>query len=76
MDPLPARRLHDDPDVFALRFQVSYEGLEPEVVWEFDPSSWRYVSSSPTNNPGTFDLWIELKTRNRNIIIGNWKASE
>jgi hypothetical protein len=73
---LPARQLHDDPDVFAVGFSVPYEGLSPEVVWEFQPSPWRYVASSPTNNPGKFDLWMELKTKNRTVVIGNWKAVE
>jgi hypothetical protein len=76
IDPLPARQLHDDPDVFAVGFQVPYEGLAPEVVWEFEVSPWRYVSSSPTNNPGKFDLWIELKTKSRTVVIGNWKPVE
>jgi hypothetical protein len=72
-EPLPALQLHDDPDVFALGYQVSYDGLAPEVVWEFQISPWRYVSSSPTNNPGKFDLWVDVKTKNRNLVIGNWK---
>jgi hypothetical protein len=71
---LPARQLHDDPDVFAAGFTVPCAGLASEVVWEFDVSSWRYVSSSPTNNPGKFDLWIEVKTKRQTVTIGNWKA--
>jgi hypothetical protein len=73
-NPLPARQLHDDPDVFAVGFTVPYEGLSPEVHWGFDISPWRYVSSSPTNNPGKFDLWIEVKTKRQMVTIGNWKA--
>jgi hypothetical protein len=76
IEPVPARQLHDDPDVFAVGFQVPYVGIPPEVVWEFDASPWRYVSSSPTNNPGKFDLWIELKTKYQRVVIGNWKAVE
>jgi hypothetical protein len=76
IEPVPARQLHDDPDVFAVGFQVPYEGIAPDVVWEFDASPWRYVSSSPTNNPGKFDLWIELKTKYQRVVIGNWKAVE
>lgn len=34
---------------------------------------WRYVSTNPTNNPGTFDLWAEIIVRNKKKIIGNWK---
>ena len=71
-----ARQLHDDPDVFALGFAVSYEESTPEVVWEIEVTPWRYVSSSPTNNPGKFDLWIELETKNQKVTIGNWKAVE
>ncbi|HAB15086.1 MAG TPA: type II secretion system protein [Verrucomicrobiota bacterium] len=33
---------------------------------------WRYVSTNPTNNPGRFDLWAEIRERNRTNIVGNW----
>jgi prepilin-type N-terminal cleavage/methylation domain-containing protein len=37
---------------------------------------WRYVSTNPTNNPGSFDLWAEIPGRGDRIrIIGNWKQS-
>ncbi len=75
-DSLPACQLHDDPDVYALAFAMSAEGLKPEVFWDFAFSPWRYVSSAPTNNPGKFDLWIELRTSKRRLVIGNWKAAE
>ncbi len=75
-DPLPWQQLHDDPDVFVAGFQVRNRGLDPEMVWEFEATPWRYVSSAPTNNPGKFDLWMELKTKHREILIGNWKAVE
>lgn len=74
IDPLPARQLHDDPDVFAVGFQVPSDGIPTDVFWEFQVSPWRYVSSSPTNNPGKFDLWIDLSARGRTFMIGNWKA--
>ena len=34
---------------------------------------WRYVSSNPTNNPGSFDLWAEIVVKGQKKIIGNWK---
>ena len=37
---------------------------------------WRYNSSSPTNNTGSFDLWAELKFQNRTVIVGNWKRRQ
>ena len=33
---------------------------------------WRYVSTSPTNNPTTFDLWAEYVDGKRVRIICNW----
>lgn len=37
---------------------------------------WRYVSTNPTNNPGSFDLWAEIPLgRDRTKIIGNWKEN-
>ncbi|MFZ9853960.1 MAG: type II secretion system protein [Limisphaerales bacterium] len=33
---------------------------------------WRYVSTNPTNNPGRFDLWAEIREKNRTNIVGNW----
>ena len=41
---------------------------------------WRYVSTNPTNNPTTYDLWAEVPVRDKDAtngyrmrIIGNWK---
>jgi hypothetical protein len=76
MQPLPARQLHDDPDTFVVGFQLVYDAVAPHIFWEFQTSPWRYVASAPTNNPGKFDLWIELKAGKRQIVIGNWKAVE
>lgn len=36
-------------------------------------NTWRYVSSSPTNNPGKFDLWAEIMVGREKLYIGNWK---
>jgi hypothetical protein len=73
---LPARQLHDDPDVFAVGFSVSQLDVAPELFWEFDVSTWRYVSSAPVHNPGKFDLWIEIKTKSRSVTLGNWNEAE
>ena len=35
---------------------------------------WRYVSTNPTNNPTTFDLWAEVPIgKDGTKRIGNWK---
>lgn len=35
-------------------------------------NTWRYNSSSPTNNPGSYDLWIQLSIANKKYLICNW----
>lgn len=33
---------------------------------------WRYNSSSPTNNPGSYDLWVQLCIAGKTNLICNW----
>lgn len=33
---------------------------------------WRYNSSSPTNNPNTYDLWVDIAANGRILRICNW----
>jgi prepilin-type N-terminal cleavage/methylation domain-containing protein len=33
---------------------------------------WRYNSSNPTNNPGAYDLWVQLSIRGKTNLICNW----
>jgi prepilin-type N-terminal cleavage/methylation domain-containing protein len=33
---------------------------------------WRYNSFNPTNNPGTYDLWVQLSIGNKKYLICNW----
>ncbi len=40
----------------------SVKGLNP----------WRYISSSPTNNPGSYDLWAEFVEGKKIKVISNW----
>ena len=70
------RQLHDDPDVFVLAYTPKSEAISAEVFWNLDFTSWRYVATAPTNNPGKFDLWMEIRGKKRSQIIGNWKRVE
>jgi prepilin-type N-terminal cleavage/methylation domain-containing protein len=39
-----------------------------------DANPWRYVSSSPQNNPGSYDLWVQIVIKpGQTILICNWK---
>jgi prepilin-type N-terminal cleavage/methylation domain-containing protein len=33
---------------------------------------WRYNSSNPTNNPGSYDLWVQLVFGGKTNLICNW----
>jgi prepilin-type N-terminal cleavage/methylation domain-containing protein len=37
-----------------------------------DLNPWRYNSSSPTNNPGSYDLWVQLVIGGKTNLICNW----
>lgn len=37
------------------------------------PNPWRYVSTQPTNNPATFDLWAEVVIGGETNVVGNWQ---
>jgi prepilin-type N-terminal cleavage/methylation domain-containing protein len=40
-------------------------------------NTWRYVSSAPTNNPRSFDLWAEADLGGGAVrVIGNWKTKD
>jgi prepilin-type N-terminal cleavage/methylation domain-containing protein len=34
---------------------------------------WRYVSNNPTNNPGSYDLWIDIIIQGKTNRVSNWK---
>jgi prepilin-type N-terminal cleavage/methylation domain-containing protein len=34
--------------------------------------SWRYNSSHPTNNPNTYDLWVDIYIRGKTNRVCNW----
>ena len=67
-----SREIHDDPDVNVLRPLMSVEGVADDLLYEFDCTPWRYVTSAPTNNPGRFDLWVDLVCGKEKVTIGNW----
>jgi hypothetical protein len=64
--------VNSKPDVGLLGYYPSWEGIEPDIYSLVGLSSWRYNSSAPVHNPGSFDLWIEIETSQTNILIGNW----
>ena len=48
-----------------------FKGANPQLE---SVNPWRYVSTNPTNNPASFDLWAEVPINRKEVrIIGNWK---
>jgi prepilin-type N-terminal cleavage/methylation domain-containing protein len=43
---------------------------QPLTIRDLNP--WRYNSHSPTNNPGSYDLWIQLSIAGKTNLICNW----
>ena len=67
--------------------QIGYFGSSPNVKFllcsvpantkdtYFVPANgnrWNYVSSNPTNNPNSFDLWVDVVVSGKIIRICNW----
>ena len=58
--------------VVPVDYPNSYAGMRPNVFPKA-VNPWRYVSTNPTNNPNSFDLWAEVPLGREIKIIGNWK---
>jgi prepilin-type N-terminal cleavage/methylation domain-containing protein len=43
----------------------------PLTVGDINP--FRYVSSNPTNNPSSFDLWVDIEVSGKTNRISNWR---
>jgi prepilin-type N-terminal cleavage/methylation domain-containing protein len=37
---------------------------------------WRYVSTTPTNNPHSYDLWVDLTIGSKIYRVSNWSKTE
>jgi prepilin-type N-terminal cleavage/methylation domain-containing protein len=62
-------------------FQSSLKILVGSVGWDSKlpppiqipgANPFRYISTNPTNNPGSFDLWIDIYVQGKTTRICNW----
>jgi prepilin-type N-terminal cleavage/methylation domain-containing protein len=58
--------------VTLLRGSVGGPDANYQPLGSPDVNPWRYNSSSPTNNPGSYDLWIQLVIGKQTNLICNW----
>jgi prepilin-type N-terminal cleavage/methylation domain-containing protein len=71
-----------NPDIEVLNVPVEWPRNDPRFpppistpdprVKQINPNPWRYVSTQPTNNPQSFDLWAEYVDGKKIKIICNW----
>ncbi len=48
------------------------ESRPPLILSQPGVNPWRYNSSMPTNNPGSFDLWVDVLINGKLFRISNW----
>ncbi len=63
------------PLVKVLACSVQMEEPANYLFPSSDPAGlnpWRYVSSNPTNNPNSYDLWVDLVIGGKNYRVSNW----
>lgn len=65
LKPSQFKEISTAPDVEVL--VVPYKGPTGNL------NPWRYNSSNPVHNPGSYDLWAEIVMGSKTNIIGNWK---
>jgi prepilin-type N-terminal cleavage/methylation domain-containing protein len=47
----------------------------PPVPAQPGINPWRYISSKPVNNIGSYDLWMDLAIRGKTYRISNWSRN-
>ena len=64
------------PDVKLLVCSVPWPAEKGNLLTNAvaDLNPWRYNSSHPTNNTGSYDLWVDLIIRGRTNRICNWNT--
>lgn len=60
------------PNVRLLVCSIQWPEVNGNVVGVPLLNPWRYVSSNPTNNPGSYDLWVDIVVGGKTNRISNW----
>jgi prepilin-type N-terminal cleavage/methylation domain-containing protein len=43
-----------------------------QMIYAYGNAPWQYNITNPTNNPGGFDLWVEIVVGPKKFVVGNW----
>jgi prepilin-type N-terminal cleavage/methylation domain-containing protein len=65
-----------DPNIKLLVCTVTWPGDKTPPPIPSNPAlnPWRYISSHPTNNTSSFDLWVDIVIKGRTNRISNWST--
>jgi prepilin-type N-terminal cleavage/methylation domain-containing protein len=72
---LPELRPNQIGDYAGVKLLVTAVGGPDETykpLGQADLNPWRYNASNPTNNPGSYDLWVQLSIGGKTNLICNW----
>ena len=62
------------PEVKILVCSVVWPSDRTAVILNTTANPWRYNYSHPTNNTGTYDLWVDLVIRGKTNRVSNWST--
>lgn len=64
--------IHRKPETLALLWYApDWEGFDGDSSG-LEIGTWRYNCSAPQHNRGSYDLWLEVRTAETNLVISNW----
>ena len=64
---------NNEPDPFKMLItSVGGPDTTYKPLGQLDMNPWRYNSSHPVNNPGAYDLWVQLSISGKTNLICNW----
>lgn len=73
---LPAPKADTVGDVGGLKLLVTSLGWPANIGNPYIPGTtlnpWHYVSTNPTNNPNSYDLWVDVVVGSKTNRICNW----
>jgi prepilin-type N-terminal cleavage/methylation domain-containing protein len=69
------RGTDDTPGPESFIKELKSEQIKTNFLSCSEGMRWNYNSSHPTNNPGSYDLWIDLKLKGKTYRVSNWSKT-
>jgi prepilin-type N-terminal cleavage/methylation domain-containing protein len=66
-------KVNNQGPIRLLNCTVKWPAGRPEIIPNYPGvNPWRYVSTNPTNNPGSYDLWVDVVIGGKVFRFSNW----